>query len=388
MNEHIETVVIGAGQAGLSTGLPPAASRPRLRGPRRPPAASATTGATSGTPCGCSPRPSTTGCRACRSPGTRGPSRSRTRWPTTWRRYARTWDLPVRTGVRVRRLGRADGHYVLDTDGGTLTADNVVVATGPFGRTPHVPPFAADLDPSILQLHSSEYRRPDQLATRPGARGGRLALRRRHRLRARGHAPRRALRARPGPAPAAHREPGRALRGAGAGVPGPAPAHPTHPDRPADDGRGPLPRRAAHPGAARGPRRPRCRPPGGADVRCPGRPAGARGRHGPRRRPTSSGAPASGSASTGSTCRSSARTAGREELRGVVDGCPGLFFCGLSFQSGFGSMVFFGVGRDAEYVARRIVERSGSPRGRSRARRADGAPARILREGGRHGRDG
>ena len=40
----------------------------------------------------------------------------------------------------------------------------MVVATGTFGRTPNVPAFARDLDPSILQLHSSEYRRPDQLA--------------------------------------------------------------------------------------------------------------------------------------------------------------------------------------------------------------------------------
>jgi hypothetical protein len=48
-------------------------------------------------------------------------------------------------------------------DGQRIEADNVVVATGTFGRTPYVPDFAADLDPSILQLHSSEYRRPEQL---------------------------------------------------------------------------------------------------------------------------------------------------------------------------------------------------------------------------------
>ena len=56
---------------------------------------------------------------------------------------------------------------------------------------------------------------------------------------------------------------------------------------------------AARRGAQRGP--------GGRSQR---RPAGARRRHRRRRRPTSSGAPASGRSSTGSTCRSSARTAG------------------------------------------------------------------------------
>jgi putative flavoprotein involved in K+ transport len=46
-----------------------------------------------------------------------------------------------------------------------------------------------------------------------------------------------------------------------------------------------------------------------------------------------------------------------EEYRGVVESVPGLFFCGLCFQYAFSSMVLLGVGRDAEYVARRIATR-------------------------------
>jgi putative flavoprotein involved in K+ transport len=46
------------------------------------------------------------------------------------------------------------------------------------------------------------------------------------------------------------------------------------------------------------------------------------------------------------------------EYRGVVDAAPGLYFCGLSFQYAFSSMVFPGVSRDADYVARQIAERS------------------------------
>ena len=42
----------------------------------------------------------------------------------------------------------------------------------------------------------------------------------------------------------------------------------------------------------------------------------------------------------------------------MVDDAPGLFFCGLSFQFAFASMVFMGVGRDADFVASRIVERT------------------------------
>jgi putative flavoprotein involved in K+ transport len=45
------------------------------------------------------------------------------------------------------------------------------------------------------------------------------------------------------------------------------------------------------------------------------------------------------------------------ELRGVVAEAPGLYFCGLSFQYAFASMVFPGIGRDAEYVAKQIEAR-------------------------------
>jgi putative flavoprotein involved in K+ transport len=46
------------------------------------------------------------------------------------------------------------------------------------------------------------------------------------------------------------------------------------------------------------------------------------------------------------------------EYRGVATDAPGLFFCGLSFQYAFSSMLIGGCGRDAEYVACRIAERA------------------------------
>lgn len=81
--------------------------------------------------------------------------------------YARTFDLPVRLETRVQALdadgsGEGDG-YVVTTDRGRFTCRNVVVATGTFGRTASVPEVAGELDPGILQLHSSEYRRPSQV---------------------------------------------------------------------------------------------------------------------------------------------------------------------------------------------------------------------------------
>lgn len=77
--------------------------------------------------------------------------------------YAERFELPVRNGVSVDRLTREGGRYVLTSGTQRFVADNVVVATGAF-RTPKVPPFAFELDPGIVQLHSGDYRRPEQLA--------------------------------------------------------------------------------------------------------------------------------------------------------------------------------------------------------------------------------
>jgi len=82
--------------------------------------------------------------------------------------YAGRWDLPVRLGTRVGRLARGTADdFVVTTDAGPIRCDNVVVATGTFGRTPSIPDYATDLNPSILQLHSSEYRRSGQLRDGP-----------------------------------------------------------------------------------------------------------------------------------------------------------------------------------------------------------------------------
>ena len=76
--------------------------------------------------------------------------------------YAREFDLPVRTGVKVDRLSKAGDRFEVSWGEQTLLAENVVVATGAFNN-PRVPAFARELDESIVQLHSKEYRNPSQI---------------------------------------------------------------------------------------------------------------------------------------------------------------------------------------------------------------------------------
>ena len=77
--------------------------------------------------------------------------------------YAARFSLPVRPATRVEQVAPFGDGYLVTAGDRCWEADNVVIATGTFGRTPLVPDFADQLDPGIRQLHSSEYRRVDQL---------------------------------------------------------------------------------------------------------------------------------------------------------------------------------------------------------------------------------
>jgi putative flavoprotein involved in K+ transport len=76
--------------------------------------------------------------------------------------YALHFQLPVRLDTRVDSLTRCHEGYALNAAGERFVASRVVVATGPF-QQPSIPGLARQLDPTLIQLHSSEYRNPRQL---------------------------------------------------------------------------------------------------------------------------------------------------------------------------------------------------------------------------------
>ena len=80
--------------------------------------------------------------------------------------YATRFELPVRSGASVKALTKEDGRYVARVGNERFEGDNLVVATGAFQR-PHTPAFAGALDASITQLHSADYRGPSQLQAGP-----------------------------------------------------------------------------------------------------------------------------------------------------------------------------------------------------------------------------
>jgi len=80
--------------------------------------------------------------------------------------YAKRFNLPVRTGVKVDEVTRNGSGFVVRAGDRCFEADNVIVATGAC-QTPKVPAFASQLDPGIVSMHSSAYKNPSQLKPGP-----------------------------------------------------------------------------------------------------------------------------------------------------------------------------------------------------------------------------
>jgi len=77
--------------------------------------------------------------------------------------YAETFELPIEFDSEVEQLDRGgDGRFQLRAGNRTITADQVVVATGPF-QTPYVPQLAERLADDVFQTHAVGYRRPNDV---------------------------------------------------------------------------------------------------------------------------------------------------------------------------------------------------------------------------------
>ena len=72
--------------------------------------------------------------------------------------YAASFASPVHEGVRVDAVtANQAGGYHLETTDGALNARSVVIATGPF-QEPKLPAWARDLPADVQQLHSNSYK--------------------------------------------------------------------------------------------------------------------------------------------------------------------------------------------------------------------------------------
>ncbi|WP_165486317.1 NAD(P)/FAD-dependent oxidoreductase [Frankia sp. Cppng1_Ct_nod] len=81
-------------------------------------------------------------------------------------RYATHFDIPIRLDSRVTAVRRVHDGFEVQVTTGTVIARSLIIATGAFGA-PFIPAFGSQLPVGVRQLHSSEYRNPDQIGAGP-----------------------------------------------------------------------------------------------------------------------------------------------------------------------------------------------------------------------------
>lgn len=76
--------------------------------------------------------------------------------------YSELMALPIQMDTEVLRVSKTESGFCIETTKDTFYTANIVVATGPF-QTKQVPAYSSLLSKKIVQLHSSEYKNPSQL---------------------------------------------------------------------------------------------------------------------------------------------------------------------------------------------------------------------------------
>ncbi len=81
---------------------------------------------------------------------------------TYLKKYADRFKIPIKFNTEVVNVSKMNGNFLIKTKREEYQAKNVVIATGPF-QTPSIPLFSKGLPNDIRQLHSSQYKNPEQL---------------------------------------------------------------------------------------------------------------------------------------------------------------------------------------------------------------------------------
>jgi putative flavoprotein involved in K+ transport len=76
--------------------------------------------------------------------------------------YIQHEHLPIRYGIQVSSVEKAQNMFQVKTSQGEFTADNVVIAVG-FYQQSKIPSFSQNCSPDIYQIHSEQYRNPGMI---------------------------------------------------------------------------------------------------------------------------------------------------------------------------------------------------------------------------------
>lgn len=76
--------------------------------------------------------------------------------------YVEKFKIPIEFNQKIKKLKKVEDYFVLESDNQSYKTKNVIVATGPF-HTPFTPKFHYKIADNIIQIHSEDYKSPNQL---------------------------------------------------------------------------------------------------------------------------------------------------------------------------------------------------------------------------------
>ncbi|WP_276734125.1 NAD(P)/FAD-dependent oxidoreductase [Bacillus sp. (in: firmicutes)] len=78
------------------------------------------------------------------------------------KKYVERFNIPIQLRTEVMSVQKLKNHFLIKTNQQEYQAKNLVIATGPF-HIPNIPSISKDLAEHIHQLHSSQYKHSKQL---------------------------------------------------------------------------------------------------------------------------------------------------------------------------------------------------------------------------------
>lgn len=78
------------------------------------------------------------------------------------KKYVERFDIPIQLQTDVISVLKSKNYFLIKTNQGEYQSKNLVIATGPF-HTPNIPSISKGLADNINQLHSSQYKNSKQL---------------------------------------------------------------------------------------------------------------------------------------------------------------------------------------------------------------------------------
>jgi putative flavoprotein involved in K+ transport len=76
--------------------------------------------------------------------------------------YVEKFKIPIDFDQKIKGLKKSEDHFILESENNTYKAKNVIIATGPF-HTPFTPKFHTKIGEDVIQIHSENYKNPEQL---------------------------------------------------------------------------------------------------------------------------------------------------------------------------------------------------------------------------------